>query len=219
MQPRREAAIETAAAAASGHGGQTTEHIAQIIVRVVSVALAGDDQRVDNGGPVAGVGVPDEQPVLHPEFAGADGILHQVGVEPGLAVIEMGGERTPVPEQIRAPGRGRTLAEHAIAAPGPAGATAPTDRQSAGVAARRARRRYWLRPTPPPTRRDGRSTAARAPPSSAVRPPPRRSADARPAPKPLDAFACPRVGFVAVRLEQAPIVVPEQADGLLVPTG
>jgi len=53
-----------------GHGGQAGERVLQVGVRVVAVALAGDEERVEDGGAVAGGGVSDEQPVLRAEFAG-----------------------------------------------------------------------------------------------------------------------------------------------------
>ena len=46
---------------AGGHGRQAGEDIAQVVVRVVAAALAGDDQRVEDGGAGAGVGVADEE--------------------------------------------------------------------------------------------------------------------------------------------------------------
>ena len=64
--------------------------------------LAGDDDRVDDGGALAGVGVADEEPVLLPYGRRADRVFDEVVVEPALAVAQMRGERFPVIEQIRA---------------------------------------------------------------------------------------------------------------------
>jgi hypothetical protein len=50
-----------------GHRGQAREHIAQIGGGVFAVAQAGDDERVEDGGTAAGVGMPDKQPVLFPD--------------------------------------------------------------------------------------------------------------------------------------------------------
>ena len=56
-----------------GHRGQTREHVLEVSVRVEAATLGGDDERVDDRGAIAGVGVADKEPVLRPEFAGADG--------------------------------------------------------------------------------------------------------------------------------------------------
>ena len=50
-----------------GHRGQTREHVLEVGVGIEPAALGGDDQRVDDRGAVAGVGVADEEPVLRPE--------------------------------------------------------------------------------------------------------------------------------------------------------
>ena len=51
-----------------GHGRQAGEHVAQ----------AGDDERVEDGGAAAGVGVTDKQPVFLPDGVRADGVLDQM---------------------------------------------------------------------------------------------------------------------------------------------
>lgn len=66
------------------------------------MALAGDDQRVEDGGALAGVGVADEEPVLLAEGRRPDGVFDEVVVEPGLAVSLVRDERLPVLEQIGA---------------------------------------------------------------------------------------------------------------------
>ena len=66
------------------------------------MALAGHHERVDDGGALAGVGVADEEPVLLADGRGADGVFDEVVVESGLGVLEVGGERLPVCEQIPA---------------------------------------------------------------------------------------------------------------------
>jgi hypothetical protein len=68
------------------HRGQAREHITKIGVRVMTTALATDDERVDDRGAVTGVGMSYEEPVLGAEFARADGVLDGVGVEAGVAV-------------------------------------------------------------------------------------------------------------------------------------
>ena len=49
---------------AVGEGGQPGEDVAHVGVRILSVALAGDDDRVDDGRALAGVGVAYKEPVL-----------------------------------------------------------------------------------------------------------------------------------------------------------
>lgn len=48
-----------------GHCGQAGEEVLEIGERILSMAFAGDDQRVEDGRALSGIGVPDEQPVLH----------------------------------------------------------------------------------------------------------------------------------------------------------
>ncbi len=84
------------------HGRQAGERVLQVGVRVVAVTLAGDEERVEDGGAVAGLRVSDEQPVLGAEFAGTDGVLDRVGVELGASVFEVRGQRRPVAEQVGA---------------------------------------------------------------------------------------------------------------------
>ena len=44
--------------------GQPVEDVAQVGVGVFPVALAGDDDRVDDGGALAGIGMSDKEPVF-----------------------------------------------------------------------------------------------------------------------------------------------------------
>ena len=76
-----------------GHSRQPGEHVLQISMRIVVVALAGDDQRVDDRSAVASIGMTDEEPVLRAKFAWPDGVLNGVGVEAGVAVAQMRRER------------------------------------------------------------------------------------------------------------------------------
>ena len=48
------------------HRRQAGEHVFHVSVRVFAVALAGDDDRVDDGRALASVGVADKQPILFP---------------------------------------------------------------------------------------------------------------------------------------------------------
>ena len=64
-----------------GHSRHSREHDAQVGERVCAVALAGNDDRVDDRGALAGVGVTDEQPVFLADGRGADGIFDEVVVE------------------------------------------------------------------------------------------------------------------------------------------
>ena len=67
------------------HRGQAGEQVSDVGLRIMPVAQAGDDDRVEDGGALAGVGVADEEPVLLPERGRPDVVLDDVGVEPGLA--------------------------------------------------------------------------------------------------------------------------------------
>lgn len=107
------------------HRGQAGEQVADIDLRVVPMPEAGDDDRVEDGGALAGVGVADEEPVLLPKRGGADVVLDDVGVEPGLAVAQVRGQAFPLRKQITellgnklAPGRGSaprtTVSETAV---------------------------------------------------------------------------------------------------------
>lgn len=78
------------------------------------MSLATDDQRVDDGGAIAGVGMAYEEPVLRAEFARADGVLDGVGVEASVAVPQMCGEWSPVFEQIGTSVAESGLGQHAL---------------------------------------------------------------------------------------------------------
>lgn len=47
-----------------GHERQAGQHVAQVEVRILAMAQAGDDQRVKHRRTLAGFGVADEQPVF-----------------------------------------------------------------------------------------------------------------------------------------------------------
>lgn len=64
-----------------GHAPQAAEHVAQVGERVLAVALAGVDQRVEHRRAMAGVGMADEQPILHAQFGRTDGVFRRVVVE------------------------------------------------------------------------------------------------------------------------------------------
>ena len=84
------------------HRGEAGEHVFHVGVRVFAVALTGDDDRVDDGRSLAGIGVADEEPVLLPNGRGPDGVFNEVVVQSGLAVLEMCGQRGPLVEQVGA---------------------------------------------------------------------------------------------------------------------
>ena len=85
-----------------GHRLQALQHIAAISERVFAVPLAGDHDRVEDGRAQAGVGMVDEQPVFLSDGRRSDRVFNQVGVEPGLTVAQLRGQRDPVTEQIDA---------------------------------------------------------------------------------------------------------------------
>jgi hypothetical protein len=63
-----------------GHARQSREHVAQVNRRILAVALAGDDQRIDDRSQ-AGVGVADKKPVLFANRRGPDGVFSQIVVD------------------------------------------------------------------------------------------------------------------------------------------
>ena len=83
-----------------GHAWQPGEDVAQVGERVLAVALAGDDQRVEYGGALAGVGVADEQPVLLADAGWADSVLDEIVVEAAFTVAEMSRQRTPLGQKV-----------------------------------------------------------------------------------------------------------------------
>ena len=75
------------------------------------MALAGDDQGVNNGGALSSIGVADEEPVLLADGGGADRVFDEVVVEPGDGVLLVRDERLPVIEQVWAASGGWTAAD------------------------------------------------------------------------------------------------------------
>ncbi len=60
--------------------GQALEDVGEVGQRLDVVSAAGLQDRVEDGGALSGVGVPDEEPVLGSQLGRADGLLGQVGV-------------------------------------------------------------------------------------------------------------------------------------------
>jgi len=83
-----------------GHPRQAGEHVAQVGERVFAVPLARDNDRENDRRALAGVGVPDKQPVLFFDDGGPYGIFDQVVVQPCFAVIDVRGQRRPVAQQV-----------------------------------------------------------------------------------------------------------------------
>ncbi len=106
------------------HPRQTREDVLHIGHRVFAVTLARDDQRVEDGGALTGVGMPDKQPVLFSDARGPDRIFDQVIVEATFAVMQMGAERSPLAEQVIAGFAERRLRQHPL--PRPQGETLQT---------------------------------------------------------------------------------------------
>ncbi len=69
---------ESADVVAIGHLRQPSEDVPHVGHRVFAVSLAPDDQRVEYHRALAGVGVPDKQPVLFSDARGTDRIFDQV---------------------------------------------------------------------------------------------------------------------------------------------
>ncbi len=69
-----------------GHGWEPTQDVAQIGQGVDLPALAGDDDRVNDGGALAGVGVADEEPVFLPDGRWPDGVFYsETAITPSWA--------------------------------------------------------------------------------------------------------------------------------------
>ncbi len=207
-----------------GHPRQAGEDIPEVAVRVLAVALAGDDQRVDDGGALAGVGMADEQPVLFADRRGPDGIFDQVVVEPGWRCDS--GARSTAPS-VRAdngtPDPGRTSAVRVCATPGrvvAAGATAARSR----AARKPARRAPISRLSQIRSQRYSRGDQPQDP-LGGLRPLCCRLEEVapgvRPAAQPHDPLALTRegrIGLIAVGLEQS-LVVAQQRGEFAMPAG
>jgi hypothetical protein len=105
---------EGAEVVAVGHSRQAGEDVPHIGHRVFAVTLARDDQRVEDRRALAGVGVPDKQPVLLSDARGPDRIFDQVIVEATFAMMEMGAERSPLAPTDDRPVRNCTSTEAAV---------------------------------------------------------------------------------------------------------
>lgn len=76
------------------------EEVAQVYEGVFPVALAGDDERVEDGHALAGVGMSDEEPVFLADGRGDYRVFDQVVVETVIRVVGLGGDDTLVREQV-----------------------------------------------------------------------------------------------------------------------
>lgn len=59
-----------------GHGREPGEHIFQVDERIDAVALAGDNDRINDRRALARVGMTDEEPVLFAQRRGPDGVFY-----------------------------------------------------------------------------------------------------------------------------------------------
>ena len=85
-----------------GHSRQAGEHVAQVGERVLAMATARLDERVNDRRALAGIGVTDKKPVFRAELGRADGVFHEVGVQAGAAVAQVGDQGFPLVEQVAA---------------------------------------------------------------------------------------------------------------------
>ncbi len=108
---------EGAEVVAIGHPRQPGEEILQVGQRVLAVALARDDEGIEDGRALAGVGVPDEQPVLLAHAGGADRVFDEIIVEPAFTVLQMGAEWRPLAEEVVAGFPEGRLGQHALPRP------------------------------------------------------------------------------------------------------
>ena len=193
-------------------------------MRIVTVTLAAHHERVDHGGTVAGIGMADEEPVFRAELARPDGVLDRVGVECGVAVAEVRGERFSVAEQIRAGLAEAGLRQYAVLQR----RRQPTPSQEragkvllaqcgallAGVGLVPLALECVESPDQPQDAFGGLGPLTRGLEEASPR--------VGPTSEPLDADMGAHkggIGFIAVRLEQAAVVVTEQPLGFLVPPG
>ena len=118
-QPRGEGAEVVAI----GHPRQASEDIPHIGHRIFAVTLARDDQRVEDGRTLAGIGMPYKQPVLFSDARRPDRIFDEVIVEATFAVMQMGAERSPLAEQVIAGFAERRLRQYPLPRPQGRGAS------------------------------------------------------------------------------------------------
>ncbi len=85
---------------AIGHFRQASEDVAEVSKRILAVAAARDDERVDDRGALSGVGMTNEEPVLFADGRGANGVLDRVVIEFGLPVTHMSAQWFPVVEEV-----------------------------------------------------------------------------------------------------------------------
>jgi hypothetical protein len=64
------------------------------------VALAGDDQRVEDRRTSAGIGVADKQPVAFANRRGPDGVFDPIIVDSGVPMAHMLRQRLPLIDQV-----------------------------------------------------------------------------------------------------------------------
>lgn len=76
--------------------------IADVVEWIYGAALARDNNRVDDRGAIARVGVADEEEVFLSDGRGPDRVFEKIGVEAGVAVIAVSGQGVPLPKQIPA---------------------------------------------------------------------------------------------------------------------
>jgi hypothetical protein len=87
---------------AGGHRGQSSQDIAKVSQGVDVVAGARGDDRVDDRGALARLGMADEQKILLTKSRPTDGVFDQVIVEPRAAVIAVRHQCLPLIEQVSA---------------------------------------------------------------------------------------------------------------------
>lgn len=199
-----------------GHGWKAREHLLEVGVGIEAAALSRDDER---GGAVAGGEMADKEPVLRSQLARPNGVLDGVGVELGAVMLEMGGQRGPVTEQVSA-GLAEQRARQALGLETLGGLL--EQRQGKAEAALTPRRTQFGADLPPDRlvviepsdQAQHEAGADRSLGERLVELP----TSVRPAAQPHDVGTrahVGRVGFVAVGLERA-LIVAEQTFRLLV---
>lgn len=82
------------------HGGQTPEHVGQVVLRVDAAASAADDQRVDDRTAPTGVRVPNKEPAPATHGGNADRVFDEIIVDPVVPRLQISRDGLVFVEQI-----------------------------------------------------------------------------------------------------------------------
>ena len=82
------------------HRWQAGEDVAQVKQWIDAPAMAGNDDRVQDRGALASLGMSYKKPIFDTKLGRPDAVLHDVGVELRDAVVEMFDQRCPKPQRV-----------------------------------------------------------------------------------------------------------------------